>query len=112
MEKSKDILAYATELTKFKGEPNGAIIVLISALIKRPITLVHQKGTWNSDLNDNHDIVMGYAGHNPPPDTLRATSPALYLLRNVHEDHTKTDLTNTTHNITRRMAYDNNTKAH
>ena len=64
VEKNKDILAYATELTKFKGEPDGAIIVLISALIKRPITLVHQKGTWNSDLNDNHDIVMGYAGYN------------------------------------------------
>ena len=64
MEKSKDILAYVTDLTKFKGEPDGAIIILLSALIKRPITLVHQKGTWNLDLNNNHDIVMGYVGHN------------------------------------------------
>ena len=61
VEKNKDILAYATDLTKFKGEPDGAII---AALIKYPITLVHQKGMWNSDLNDNHDIVMGYTGHN------------------------------------------------
>ena len=64
VEKNKDILAYALDLTKFKGEPDGAIIVLLSALIKCPITLVHQKGHWNSDLNDNHDIVMGYTGHN------------------------------------------------
>ena len=64
VEKNKDILAYAMDLTKFKGEPDGAIIVLLAALIKHPITLVHQKGTWNSDLNDNHDIVMGYEGHN------------------------------------------------
>ena len=30
VEKSKDILTYATDLTKFKGEPDGAIIVLLS----------------------------------------------------------------------------------
>ena len=60
MEKSKDILAYATDLTKFKGAPDGAIIILLSTLIKHPIMLVHQKGTWNSDLNNNHNI----AGHN------------------------------------------------
>ena len=64
VEKNKDILAYATDLTKFKGEPDGTIIVLLSALIKHPITLVHQMGHWNSNLNENHDIVMGYAGHN------------------------------------------------
>ena len=52
------------DLMKFKGEPDGAIIVLLAAFIKHPITLVNQKGMWNSDLNNNHDIVMGYAGHN------------------------------------------------
>ena len=68
-DQNKDILTYASNLakdftSKGKGEPDGAIIVMISALLKRPISLVYQKGTWSSELSDNHDIVLGYSWHN------------------------------------------------
>ena len=45
------------------AEPDGAIIVMLSAMVNRAVTLVHHKGVWNSSGGDTHDLVFGYFGH-------------------------------------------------
>ena len=64
LEKKLDIFQYQRKLITAPFEADGAVIVLVSAMIQRPITLVTQKGNWNSNNNDVHDVVMAYMGHN------------------------------------------------
>ena len=65
-ERNMDFFTYINRLVNQKTlpEPDGAIIVLMSAMLDRDITLVHQKGTWHSDCSTNHNIVLAYIGHN------------------------------------------------
>ena len=46
------------------AEPDGAVIVLLSAMLNRPITLVTQKGNWSSNNGEAHDLVFAYFGQN------------------------------------------------
>ena len=49
--------------TKTIAEPDGAIIVMLSAMVNRFVTFVHHKGIWNSSGGDTHDLVFGYFRH-------------------------------------------------
>ena len=60
-----DIFTYMSKLrnTKTIAEPNGTIIVMLSAIVYRAVIFVHHKGVWNSSGGDTHDLVFGYFGH-------------------------------------------------
>ena len=65
LDKRVDIMTYITKLNNNKAEPDGAMVILFSALINKTITLVHHRGWWSSDgSTDSHDVVLGYFGHN------------------------------------------------
>ena len=81
LNKRTDIVTYAQKLSTSKSEPDGAIIVMLSALIDRAITLVPNKGIWCSNLDDNHDIVLGYFGHSD----FKPTQVGKYLVLSTHQ---------------------------
>ena len=60
-----DMFTYMSKFpnTKTIAEHDGAIIVMLSAMVNRAVTLVHHKGVWNSSGRDMHDLVFGYFGH-------------------------------------------------
>ena len=60
-----DIFTYMSKLrnTKTIAEPDGVIIVMLSGMVNRAVTLVHHKGVWNSSGRDTHDLVFGYFEH-------------------------------------------------
>ena len=64
LERNTDFFTYARKLSSPTFEPDGAVIVLLSAFLNRLITLVHQKGVWRSCPSDTDDIVIASTGHN------------------------------------------------